>query len=109
MGNRIHPTAGEPFCPSCHASDDADCTQEHEAWFAKFTLRDERDYGRLLAERDSLRDLVRELLARWREADYHWALEFGEVPRTWQEWWPKEAADVELIARARAALGEGEP
>lgn len=35
---------------------------------------------------EALERALRTALEKWREADYHWTLEFEEVPDTWQEW-----------------------
>lgn len=33
-----------------------------------------------------LEQALRTALERWREADYHWTLEFEQVPPNWREW-----------------------
>jgi hypothetical protein len=41
----------------------------------------------------SMREMQADLrlaLERWRQADYHWSLEFGRVTPTWQEWTPED-------------------
>lgn len=48
--------------------------------------------------------LVSELLEAWREADYHWASQFGPVPPDWDEWTPE---NKELVRRVKKFLGEG--
>jgi len=55
-----------------------------------------------------LEKALRTALEGWREADYHWALEFGPVSDRWQEWNPDHPEfDAAINALADEKTSEG--
>lgn len=49
-------------------------------------------------------DALKMAVERWREADWHWTLEFGEVCGRWQDHIPQNRDDGEEFKRMLALI-----
>lgn len=58
------------------------------------------------ARADAAVKLCGELVEKWREAHYHWSLEFGKVTDRWEDWVPDGEGADDLLKRAAAIGGD---